>query len=148
MQASGLFGLPAESARWLIVALAALLVALICLVILLVTRGKQPAQKRSAAPPRAAAAGTLPAFSETRCCVCSRRLEEKYRVFFRTKDGREARLDSACYRQLYTLRKSEDAGEIREAQRYIRSRYDAVDPRVAAQLRKCVEAADEFLSES
>ena len=149
MQASGLFGLPAESAHWLIVALAAFLVAALCLVILLATRGKRPSRRQSEAPPsRRKAAETLPAFSETRCCVCGRRLEGKYRVFFRTKDGREARLDSACYRQLYTLRKSEDAGEIREAQRYIRSRCDAVDPRVAAQLRKCVEAADEFLSES
>ena len=148
MQASGLFGLPAESSRWLIVALAAFLVAVLCLVILLATRGKRPSRRQSEAPPsRRKAAETLPAFSETRCCVCGRRLEEKYRVFFRTKDGREARLDNGCYRQLYTLRKSEDAGEIREAQRYIRSRCDAVDPRIAAQLRKCVEAADEYLSE-
>ncbi len=149
MQESGASALPEATKLWLIVAVAGLSVGIICLVILLTTRRKKSSPKSAKKAPsrHTKEEMKLPAFSRTRCCVCGHRLDEDdYRVFFHTKDGQEARLDATCYKQLYILRKSEDLQEIREAQRYIRSRYDAVDPIVADQLQKFVKLADDYLS--
>ncbi len=142
--------LPEATKHWLIVAVSALAVGIICFVILLTIRRKKPTKNRTtkAAFNHTQEKATLPAFSETCCCICGHRLDEKYGIFFRTKDGQEARIDADCYRQLYILRKSEDEKEIREARRYICSRYDVVDSRVASQLRKYVKLADDYLSES
>ena len=149
MQESGASALPEATKLWLIVAVAGLSVGIICLVILLTTHRKKSSPKSAKKAPsrHTKEEMKLQAFSRTRCCVCGHRLDEDdYRVFFHTKDGQEARLDATCYKQLYILRKSEDLQEIREAQRYIRSRYDAVDPIVADQLQKFVKLADDYLS--
>lgn len=149
MQESGASAIPEETTRWLIIAVAGLAVGVLCLVILLTTRRKKSSPKSAKKAPsrHTKEEMKLQAFSRTRCCVCGHRLDEDdYRVFFHTKDGQEARLDATCYKQLYILRKSEDLQEIREAQRYIRSRYDAVDPIVADQLQKFVKLADDYLS--
>ena len=89
----------------------------------------------------------LPAFSTTHCCVCGHKLKDEYRVFFRNQDGKEARLDNACVRQLNILRKSEDRNEIHDAIHYIRGQYNQVDPLVARRLQKFVKEAEDYLSQ-
>ena len=150
LQESGASALPEATKRWLTVAVVGLSFGIICLVILLTTRGKRSTKKcaKKAYSSHSQEEPRLPAFSAAHCCVCGRKLEEKHAVLFRTEDGQEARLDASCCRQLYILRKSEDEEELREARRYICSRYDAVDPRVAVQLRKYVKLADDYLSGS
>ena len=144
----GSSALPEETKQWMIVAVVALTVGIICLVILFTTRRKKPARKSEEKTPsgHVQEKPLLPAFSETHCCICGNRLDEDYWVFFHTKDGQEARLDDACYKQLYILRESEDEKEIKEARRYVRSRYDEVDPLVSSKLRKLVKMANDYLS--
>ena len=158
------FGLPAETARWLFLSLAALLVALICLVILLAVFSRSPKKRRGRpdrpgreesavrrrredvrSSGRVSSVSTLPPFREDRCCVCGQGLEAGYKVLFRTDAGEEARLDLPCYRMLHALGKSEDLAQVLDAREYMRSRCGVVDPAVARQLRKFLRASDDFV---
>ena len=149
-QEIGASTLPEATKLWLTVAVSSLVVGIICLVILLTTRRKKPTKKRTTKAPfnHSLEKTTLPAFSETHCCVCGRKLGEKHWVFFRDQDGREARLDNLCARQIYVLRKSEDEQEIRAALRHIQEQYDFVDPIVARQLQKYKSEAEDYLRRS
>ncbi len=141
--------LPKETVHWLIIALAGLAIGLICLITLLTTRRMKPASKSTKRAPSDYMQDELwlPAFSTTHCCVCGHKLKDEYRVFFRNQDGKEARLDNACVRQLNILRKSEDRNEIHDAIHYIRGQYNQVDPLVARRLQKFVKEAEDYLSQ-
>lgn len=150
----------------LILLIVFLLAALIALLIILLTRRSRKERAKAARPVRQAerataakstaapahtagrqpAAAPLPAFSDTRCCICGQVLGEDFKVFLRAKDGRESRVDPGCYGQLNILRSGEDAQEIRQAQAFVRSRLGGVDPLIAERLTKLSDSADEYLA--
>lgn len=89
----------------------------------------------------------IPPFQENRCCICNKELGGKYAVLFRAETGAEARIDRDCAVQFNTIVKSTDPEKIVDAGRYLVSRYDAVDPKVAPYLKKYAKVAYERLKQ-
>lgn len=90
---------------------------------------------------------TIPPFQENRCCICNSELGGKHAVLFRADSGAEARIDYDCARKLNTMLKGTQRQEIAVAGKYMMSRLDAVDPKVAAYLKKYIKAAAARLKE-
>ena len=88
---------------------------------------------------------TIPPFQETRCCICNGELGGKYAVLFRADSGAEARIDYGCALKLNCMLQGSDRHEIARAGSYMMSRYQAVDPRVLAFLKRYVQTAADRL---
>ena len=142
LQENGAVAITRLSTFWAILAVVSLLVALTLLLILLIQRRKQSAKKhgRKGSDVINHKNSKLPAYSDTRCCICGQRLDEQYKVFLRDEDGREARIDKSCFQKLNAIHKREDAKSIREAQRFFRSCYDMTDPVIKEHLKRISES--------
>ena len=90
---------------------------------------------------------TIPPFQENRCCICNGELYGTYAVLFKADSGAEARIDRDCAVQFNTIVKSTDPEKIVDARRYLVSRYDAVDPKVAPYLKKYAKVAYDRLKQ-
>ncbi len=108
---------------------------------------QQPTQILDSHPPLFDIPETIPPFQENRCCICNGELCGKYAVLFKADSGAEARIDRDCAVKFNTIVKGTDPQEIVEAGRYMLSRYDAVDPKVAPYLKKYAKVAYDRLKQ-
>ncbi|MBR6040102.1 MAG: hypothetical protein IKP38_06450 [Clostridia bacterium] len=109
---------------------------------------KQPVSARTTAPQTA---GPAPAqdISFGCCCICSKPLESRYAVLYRSADGTDARVDRICYEALRDLGTSEDPDAVLRAKQYIFGKAEVYRNRALSEyLEPYEQSAVAFLRQS